>query len=176
VGDIIGVTGTLGDSAAGLYVLSASTHELRARFAGLVEAHLRPRPKLRAGQVLASLGVNAMEDVSDGLAADLSNICTESATGCEVRAEDIPLDREIIALAAEMCYDPLDWALGGGEDYELIFTAPPGLFDEAVAALGAHGTGASRIGTMTLASSGMRLITGHGNSTDLKGHGYDHFL
>jgi len=175
-GDMIGVTGTLGDSAGGLHVLQSHRDDLRLKFAGLVESHLRPRPQVRAGEALAVTGAAAMEDVSDGLAADLAHICRESNAGCEVIASSIPLSGELRVLAEESCRDPLDWALGGGEDYELIFTGPPGRFDEMVSALAGVGVQAANIGTITLASSGMLMVAGDGARIDLEGLGYDHFL
>lgn len=176
VGDIIGVTGTLGDSAGGLCILQSGNDDLRANFAGLVERHLRPKPAIEAGDALASSGVSAMADVSDGLARDLFHICAASDVGCEVSGEDVPLSGELLVLAQEACTDPLTWALAGGEDYELIFTAPPGGFEAALAALGKHGIAASRLGVITPAEKGMKLITRDGQAIDLEGLGYDHFL
>jgi thiamine-monophosphate kinase len=173
-GDIIGVTGTVGDSGAGLYVLKQDSKGLRAMLPGLVEAHLRPRPRVQAGHLLAAAGVTAMEDLSDGLATDLVHICSESHVGCEVEAGLVPLGDELRALAREVGEEPLSWALGGGEDYELIFTAHPGHFDRALSALALHDIAAARIGTIVAEGAGCMLLTDTG-SKDLGGIGYDHF-
>lgn len=173
-GDRVGVTGALGDSGAGLFILNNSDDDLRARFPELVESHLRPRPRIQAGQLLAAAGVTAMEDVSDGLAPDLYHICAESEVGCEVEAELVPLSDELLALAGEVGAEPLSWALEGGEDYELIFTAHPGHFNKAINALALHGITAARIGTIKAAGAGCTLLTETGR-TDLGGIGYDHF-
>ena len=175
-GDIIGVTGTLGDSAAGLYVLQSGSEEMREKFAGLIQKHLRPGPAVEAGDALASSGVSAMDDVSDGLAPDVVHICQASDVGCEITGEDVPLSGELRVLAEEACADPLGWALGGGEDYQLLFTAPPGGFEAALRALNAHGIPAVRIGVIKPAEQGMKLVARDGQSIDLEGLGYDHFL
>lgn len=173
-GDAIGITGTLGDSGAGLYLLKKGEDELRARYPLLVESHLRPRPMVQAGCLLAAAEVTAMEDVSDGLAADLGHICDESGLGCEVDAREIPVSVEARSLAAEAGLDPLGWALGGGEDYQLLFTIHPARFDKAVAALGLHGIPVSRIGTMVAKERGRTIVT-DGGARELGGQGYEHF-
>lgn len=175
-GDFIGVTGRLGDSAGGLAVLLSGDDSRRTKFAPLVRAHLRPRPMVAAGTVLADYGATAMEDVSDGLAADLVHICEQSGVGCSVEAEQVPLSGELMILAEEERADPLEWALVGGEDYNLVFTAPEDRFLEASAALTGQDVIASHIGTVTAAGEGMMLRRRDGTVTDMRGKGYDHFL
>jgi thiamine-monophosphate kinase len=174
-GDVIGITGSVGESAAGLHVLKLESDVLRARYPRMVEAHLRPKHRVKAGTLLASCGATAMEDVSDGLAADLRHICDESGLGCEIEARLVPLADDLRALAAEVEEDPLNWALAGGEDYELLFTAPPESFDGAVKCLVEHGTPACRLGIMRPAAEGRTLMKGGGERVDLEGVGYDHF-
>jgi thiamine-monophosphate kinase len=173
-GDRIGVTGTLGGSGAGLHVLKSGSDDLRARFPELVESHLRPRPRVQAGQLLSAAGITAMEDISDGLAPDLRHICEESQVGCEIDAAMIPMSEEQLELAREVGVEPLSWALEGGEDFELVFTAHPGHFDTAVNALALHRIPAAAIGSIKSAGEGCILITETG-ATDLGGKGYDHF-
>jgi thiamine-monophosphate kinase len=174
-GDIIGVTGSVGESAAGLYVLREQSDDLRARYPRIVESHLRPKPRVKAGAILASCGASAMEDISDGMAADLSHVCEESGLGCELEARLVPLADDLRALAEEVDEDPLQWVMAGGEDYELIFTASPGSFDEAVACLVDHGTPACRVGVMRPAATGRVLVKEDGEKIGLEGVGYDHF-
>ena len=69
----------------------------------------------------------------------------------------------------------MNWALAGGEDYELLFTAPPESFDEAVKRLVDHGTQACRLGAMRPAAEGSILVKDSGERVDLEGVGYDHF-
>ncbi|MBK5093005.1 MAG: thiamine-phosphate kinase [Actinobacteria bacterium] len=174
-GDIIGITGSAGESTAGLYILQRKSDELRARYPRVVEAHLRPRPRVKAGALLASCGATAMEDVSDGLAADLRHICDESRLGCEIEERLVPLEDDLRALAGEVGEDPLNWALSGGEDYELLFTAPPGRFDEAVRCLVDHGIQGCRLGVTRSAGEGRFLVKESGELLNLEGVGYDHF-
>ena len=174
-GEVIGITGSIGESAAGLCILKRESEDMRARYPRIVEVHLRPRPRVKAGALLASCGASAMEDVSDGLAADLCHICDESVLDCEIEARLVPLADDLRALAGEVGEDPLDWALAGGEDYELLFTAPPVRFDEAVRCLADQGIPACRLGVMRPAAEGRVLVKDSGEKVDLEGVGYDHF-
>ena len=173
-GDLVGVTGTLGDSAAGLYILKSGKDDLNAEFPELVEAHLRPRPLVRAGEVLASLGASAVEDVSDGLARDMRNICRASGAGCVLREDLIPVKAEARSLATREGVDAMDWALGGGEDFQLLFTTPPDRLDNILDALNESGVDASRIGEVTGRGDTV-IIRSSGQRTDLGGAGYEHF-
>jgi thiamine-monophosphate kinase len=110
-GDAIWVTGSLGASAAGLELLRDGGG---AEPSELVRAYRRPAARLHEGSVAAASGATAMIDVSDGLSQDLDHIATESGVG--IRLTSVP----IVAGAT------LEQALGGGEDYELVFTAPEG--------------------------------------------------
>lgn len=174
-GDVIGLTGYAGDSAAGLFLLERGPEGMRGKFPGLVEAHLRPRPGVREGRLLAAAGARAMEDTSDGLAADLGHICEESGLGCEIREDAVPLSEDLRRLAGEVGVEPIEWALSGGEDYELIFATPPGVFDESARSLGDHGIRVSRLGVMTGREGGCVLVARGGGMVDLEGGGFDHF-
>ena len=135
-GDLLGVTGELGGSAAGLWLLQAE-HRLHNRQgsdpAGLAPAerdalvlrHRRPTPLLAAGRALAAAGVSAMIDVSDGVATDAVHLAEASGVAIEVRAEALPVAAGVEAVASAAGRDPLELAAGGGDDYELLFTAPP---------------------------------------------------
>ena len=121
-GDVVLVSGFLGEAAAGLALCRLGlAHEPGLQ--PLVGAHLDPVPQVALGRVLAVSGlVHAMQDISDGLATDLAHICAESGVGAVVTAEKIPLS-PLLRQAAETCgQSPLDWALSGGEDYQLLFT------------------------------------------------------
>jgi thiamine-monophosphate kinase len=112
-GDVIYVTGALGGSAAELRALEHRPAKFRrAEAAG--HPHLFPEPRLEAGRSLLRLASAAI-DVSDGLSTDLSHLCEESNLAAEIDAEAIPVDARAT----------LEQALHGGEDYELLFTAPP---------------------------------------------------
>ena len=124
VGDQVYVTGELGESAAALERLSACAIQKRDVF---------PEPRLKVGRWLQSKGIaSAMIDISDGLSTDLSHICDESGVGARIDAETIPIDGSVLRsdkshkkeLRAPASGIGLDLVLHGGEDYELLFTAP----------------------------------------------------
>lgn len=112
-GDVLAVTGTLGDSAAGLWRLKKGAPADDP----LVEAHLRPRPPLEAAQEAARAGILCAIDVSDGLVQDLGRVCTMSGLGADIRVEALPLSEELRAAYPE---DATALACSGGEDYGLL--------------------------------------------------------
>lgn len=174
-GDLIGVTGTLGDSAAGLYVLQAGKTSPYVDYAGLKSAHLRPQPRITAGGVLSEAGVSAMEDLSDGLFFDAGHICEMSGLGCLIDSSALPMSEELKSLADVSGADPYQWALFGGEDYELVFTASPELFEKAARLLASNGVGASRVGEMKPDGFGVRVLDEHGDIFEAHG-GFEHFM
>ena len=125
-GDLICVTGPLGDSAAGLQAILQGARGSEAAEA-LVERHYRPVPRISEGQALAATpGVHAMMDISDGIASDLRHILKASDVGAVVRVQDVPLSAEMRRVCAQQGWDATTLALTGGEDYELLFTMAPG--------------------------------------------------
>ena len=117
-GDDIFVTGTVGDSAAGLAILLGKRAARAAARRFLLERHLNPTPRIEAGLALAELRPTpAAIDISDGLLQDLGHICARSSVGAEVEARALPVS----SAYHEAMNDDLSLALGGGEDYELLF-------------------------------------------------------
>lgn len=171
-GDWIYVTGTLGDSAAGLAILQQRLQVADANDARyLVQRHLRPTPRVLHGQALRNLASSAI-DLSDGLISDLGHILAASGCGARVDLDALPyssaFERHVEAEPA------LRWALSGGEDYELCFTIPElnrGALDVAVAHLGAPVT---CIGQMSADVEGLNF-TRDGKPVQLDWKGYDHF-
>ena len=134
-GDIIFSTGFLGDSRAGLHLvlnkIAADTEALKS----LLRAHLVPEPHLREGRFLArQQGVHAAIDTSDGLSSDLGHIVEESRVGARLFADKIPVSQELKEFCAIFNFDPIDYALAGGEDYTLLCTLAPERADQTAKA------------------------------------------
>ena len=121
VGDLICVTGKLGGSAAGLSLL-------RAGLEGYLDDYLKPQARTyEEGKLIASYA-HATIDVSDGLASEVGHLARESKTGAVIFAEKVPLSWHTIEAGQRLNLDPLDFALYGGEDFQIVFTiSPPNL-------------------------------------------------
>ncbi len=124
-GDLIYVTGELGDSAAGLAIIKGNVNASQDIALALINAHHKPTAHVGQGNIIAQSGLaSAMIDISDGLVSDLGHICESSHVGAIIYETSIPLSRELRALATEAGIDPLHFALHGGEDYKLLVTVP----------------------------------------------------
>ncbi|MBA2253157.1 MAG: thiamine-phosphate kinase [Nitrospirales bacterium] len=130
VGDLLYVTGTIGDALAGLRLLSLrpgtkgsllGTKKDPAQ--GLIRRHLRPTPRVTVGQILSAqrLATSAI-DLSDGLSGDLRHMCEQSHVGAQIDRDALPISSALRRYADMSKVDPVDVALQGGEDYELLFT------------------------------------------------------
>jgi thiamine-monophosphate kinase len=126
-GDDLYVSGTIGASAAGLASLRGARAGAPAHRAASCEArHLRPQPRLRLGALLGrTRTARACIDLSDGLADGIRQLARASGVGAIVDADAIPIDAEARAWFERHGQEPLQAALGGGEDYELLFAVPP---------------------------------------------------
>jgi thiamine-monophosphate kinase len=156
-GDRVLVTGTLGDAAAGLAILLGEAPADVPGANELVERQRLPTPRVEAGRAIALSGLaTAMIDLSDGLASDLGHLVEDSPLGAAVLADSVPLSPQLRKLAQACGHDPLDWALHGGEDYELLLTAPPERVGDLVAAVRAVGVALTDVGEVT-ASPGLWL-------------------
>ncbi|MBK8170012.1 MAG: thiamine-phosphate kinase [Sandaracinaceae bacterium] len=161
VGDEIYVTGHVGAAALGLHALmQKSTSGAASPF---IERWRTPHARVAEGQRLRGIATSCI-DISDGLVQDLKHVCDASGVGAEIDARLLPLLRQHTALAAHLGVDPWSAALAGGEDYELLFTAPPGV---VIADLG------TRIGRVTPGSN--VRVAGTPSSFKLEEHGYVHF-
>ena len=175
-GDLIFSTGYLGDSKAGLHLIlnniPAESDELR----NLLRAHLRPAPHLREGRFLAQQpAVKAAIDTSDGLSSDLGHIAEESGVGAIIYSDKIPVSRDLKSFCEQFNFDPVEYALSGGEDYTLICTVSP---EKAAAVAGNFQKTFNRplfkIGEIT---SGKKLKINYpdGSTKMFRRTGWDHF-
>lgn len=124
-GDVICVTGPLGDSAAGLKAILDGVKR-DSDVQRLIDRHYRPLPRVPEGEELRlNLGVNAMMDLSDGLASDLQHILDASGMDAQIDVTALPLSLALKHVCASQGWDPVQLAVSGGEDYELLFTCTP---------------------------------------------------
>jgi thiamine-monophosphate kinase len=176
-GDALFVTGTLGDSEAGLKVLKSQNQSFREKFARTVEQHLTPRPRIHEARFLVdNFDIHAMIDISDGLASEVHHICKNSGVGAIVLEEQIPLDRQTRKIADFSKDDPVEYALYGGEDSELLFTAPEKIghrlqreFSEQFE------ISCTKVGRIVSKAEGISLRKSNGETIPLFFKGYDHF-
>jgi len=173
VGDLVLVTGTLGNSGGGLDLLARDDWQNYAFAAKLVKAHREPIPQVQAALSIAAKGATSMDDVSDGLASEANEIASASKVGMRIYAEKIPLSPELRQAAVLTGKPALDYALYGGEDYELLFTTSP---DQA-SQLGstAAGVPVTVIGEVVDAGCGVMLIDKEGQARLLEPKGYNAF-
>jgi thiamine-monophosphate kinase len=178
-GDTLMITGTLGDSAAGLYtLLHPSARYPRDAQEALRTVHRTPQPRIRVGRILSQLGptiITAMLDVSDGLSGDLAHLCARSNVSARIDLAHLPLSPSIRTVAASIGYDPFSWALHGGEDYELLFTVSPGHEQKVIDAVhAATGISVTSIGTMLPSEAGMTVAYPDGREDVLEVRSWNH--
>ncbi len=173
-GEAVLVTGELGASAAGLAILEnpdlASATDNAER---LISAHRAPSARVAEAREASRRGARAMEDISDGLASEIAHICKMSGVGAEIFADSIPIAPGVKEIASAMGKGPLDLALFGGEDYELVFTAHPESVEAIRKAIGELGVAISEIGRITEKRE-IALIK-EGSASPLPERGYAHF-
>ena len=160
-GDQLWVSGTIGDAGAGLGALRGEVKSSDA----LIERYRTPRPRLEAGERLAPI-VSAMMDVSDGLLIDAQRLAAASACGIDLALDALPLSEAFLACRGEARLE----AATGGDDYELLFTAPPA----AHAAIRAACPGAGMIGCLR-AGRGILMTGRDGKTAPVEATGFDHF-
>jgi thiamine-monophosphate kinase len=181
-GEIIYVSGSLGNSAAGLaclkgHALQVKTSTLRPPMKFLVSRHLRPTPRIALGRLLSSRRfASAALDLSDGLSGDLLHLCRQSRVGALIQESSLPLSSHLIAYASQTNVDPLLWALHGGEEYELLFTVPPQYQRRLELAVKQLRIPVTAIGVITPRRSGLRIAHQDGTTQRLLPQSYVHFL
>lgn len=180
-GDQIFVTGSLGAAAAGLRLIERGAHLAEQNLADddsqkldhILLRQLRPEPRVGWGIVLGEERLaTSMIDLSDGLSSDLNRLCSASKVGALIDSALLPVDERVTELCGRRALDPLQLALHGGEDFELLFTVKPG--DVARLPKRVDGVEIKRIGEITDASSGVKISEG-ARVWELKPGGWVHF-
>lgn len=177
-GDVVYVSGTIGDAALGLLLAHGDAPAREWQLDTAQADHLRRRywrPQPRTG--LASIvrrHAHAAMDISDGLAADFGKMCTASGTGGVIRARDVPLS-PAVARAVALDRGALELALTGGDDYELLIAVPPDATGVFEAECRTTGVPVTPIGDIRPATAGVVVIGPDGEALTLSRLGYDHF-
>lgn len=166
VGDIVGVTNYVGYAATGL---GALTHSLQG-YPMTTIGHQRPNPQIELGIQLRELGIHSMNDISDGLSSELWDIAQVSQVAIIIDEARVPLHEETYKLAASLQTNPVDYALYGGEDFQLVFTAPKSL-ESSLQDL----DGITIIGEVIEGTPSVQAITKDKIIRTLDGKGYNHF-
>ena len=172
VGDTLWVSGQLGDARLALEAFRGLVSLQSEDFERARQAMECPSPRVALGQALRGVASAAI-DLSDGLLGDLGHVLRRSGVGAQLDWDALPrsagLARQSLALQ-RTCL------LGGGDDYELLFTAAPGQYDAVHAAAARAGVAVHRIGQITEPAQGLQVLAG-GTVLDLRGlHGFDHFI
>ncbi len=182
VGDLICVTGHLGASHAGLKILLSEKNKFLndtknfksniEQYKTVLEKYLMPKPRLDISKILTqNIKVNSMIDISDGLASEVHHLCNNSVVGADIWEHNIPVDSNSQRVAAEFSENIIDYALYGGEDYELLFTLTDSEFEK----LEKLTSDVTILGRIVEQSKGINIICENGERKMLGAVGWDHF-
>ncbi len=183
-GDYLCVTGHLGASVAGLkvlqrgkneYLTSSNQQEFTPHFepyTHAIERHLMPKPRTDIVRIIQNeVKVHAMIDISDGLASEVHHLCDSSDVGALVYEHNIPVDVVTQKIAAEFSVSPVEYALYGGEEYELLFSLSKEEYDK----LEQITADVTIIGRITEKEKGIVLVCEQGEQEPLHAGGWNHF-
>ena len=176
VGDVILTDGFLGDSRAGLHLLLNQIKADKPYLEALLNAHLLPQPSLLEARFLASRqGIHAAIDVSDGLSSDLGHILRASKVGARLIADQVPLSPALVQFCQYLKFDPIEFALAGGEDYTLLLTVDSDQADNVISDFSdTFHRPLYPIGTI-IELEALELIDADGHMQTLAPTGWDHF-
>jgi thiamine-monophosphate kinase len=169
-GDLICITGKLGEAQAGLEFLK----RFGRRDLSLVKKHLKPEPRIDQARVLIrNLKVNSLIDISDGLSSELFHLAEESQVGALIYEQNIPVSTRCKKIALLLKGNPLKWALSSGEEYELLFTVDSkdkGKLESIKSKLNI-----SIVGKITDKGQGIKIVRKSGKVQNLRKSGFVHF-
>ena len=172
-GDLLYVSGTLGDSALGLKLLQNEANSEESKY--LIDRHLSPHPRLKLGRELALGGaVTSMIDVSDGLMLDLERITVQKGLGASIYAEKLPVSAEYKSCVKDYSDDVYELALSGGEDYELLFTTPEENSGRVYEIASLTGAAITQIGKVNTGAA-IEVLDSEGEEINLSRKGFVHF-
>lgn len=176
--DLICVTGDFGASYMGLQLLEREMKLFQnnkgvqpdlSGYEYIIGRQLKPEFPFEVLEDLITKDIlpTSMIDVTDGLASDLLQICKASDVGCRIFSDKIPVDQETVKMAEEFMIDPSIPALNGGEDYELLFTVPLGLFEKIKSV-----RSVKVIGHITRSDNGKYLVANDGTEVEITAQGW----
>ncbi len=168
-GDLVMVSGTIGDAVLGL----RASREEAAEHEFLIHRFRLPEPRLALGRSLRGIAT-AMADISDGLIADLGHICAASGVGARIRIDRVPVSEAAAAMCRERRLGPTA-LVTGGDDYELIFTVVAGDRAKALAAGAESGVEITEIGTIVSDSASVVLVDADARPVEVGSSGWRHF-
>ncbi|MBM7606658.1 thiamine-monophosphate kinase [Metabacillus crassostreae] len=172
--DIVFVTGTIGDSSAGLSILLEEIDNIHPTTQNyLMNRHKRPIAQVEAGQIIAELERASLNDISDGLASELNELIEASKLGMIINEEHIPVSKELRSL--QDVYDIKKWILYGGEDFELVGTTSEKEWDKLKQACKEKNITITKIGVVTNQHHNVLLKNRNGQMIQLNKSGYNHF-
>ncbi len=180
VNDLLCVSGDLGGAYMGLQLLERENEVFKVNenmqpqlegYDYILERQLKPEARADIIAIFAKLGITptSMIDISDGLSSEIIHLCKNSALGCSLFEEKVPMDTQTKQMAEELNINPIVAALNGGEDYELLFTIPLDDYNKIK-----NDPDFTIIGHMTEAADGINLVTGAGSAIPLEAQGWNH--
>lgn len=173
-GDIVFVTGNVGDSSAGLaLLLEHVTLNNKSHKEYLIHRHKRPTPRVKEGQFIAKLERASLNDISDGLASELNEISEASQLGITINEADLPISEALLELGKS--HELNKWVLFGGEDFELVGTTSQESWEKLRNECEDQSISVTKIGTVTSDHSSVQMVTKDHNTITLEKSGYNHF-
>ena len=176
-GDLVYVSGTLGDADAGLELFKILDLRFKIETATILKGkYISPEPRVELGRLLAKTrSASAMIDLSDGIAVGARQLAAASGVAVELEAEALPISNELMEFCDVNGNDPIDWALKAGGDYELLFTVPAELARQ-VNRFGLKRPELPRLTCIGKVASGVGVTVKHNGQTEpLSPGGWEHF-